>query len=126
MSHFKLSALSEPVTSNTGLEHAVLQSLLNWAKAQKNDPLDEGQGKQGWWASEFVQAVGCRYWTLARAKQTTDTLNRAKRYTTLALQWLLDEKIVSSIDINIFYEGERLIRVIDITLPDNSTTQVTL
>ena len=123
---FELSAITVPISSENGLKHAILQSLLNWAKAQKNDPLDEGQDKQGWWASEFVRGVGCRDWTLARSKQTTDTLNRAKRYTTLALQWLLDEKIVSSIDINTFYEGERLIRVIDITLPDNSTTQVTL
>ena len=126
MSYFELSALTDSLSSKNGLEHAVLQSLLNWAKAQKNDPLDEGQDKQGWWADEFVRAVGCRDWTLARAKQTTDTLNRAKRYTTLALQWLLDEKIAFSVSVNAFIEGERLIRVIDITLPDNSTTQVIL
>jgi len=126
MSYFKLSALTEPLNSPDGLAQAVLQSLLNAEKAQKNDLLDDGQDKQGWWAGEFVRAVGCRDWTLARSKQTTDTLNRAKRHTTQALKWLLDEKIAINIDINAFFEGERLIRVIDITLPDNSQQQVTL
>lgn len=126
MSHFKLSALTDPLSNPNGLEHAVLQSLLNWGKAQKNDPLDADQDKQGWWAHEFVNAVGCRDWTLARAKQTPDTLNRAKRYTEQALQWLLDEKIAINIDVQTSFEGSRLIRVIDITLPDNSKQQVTL
>jgi len=126
MSNFELSALSDPLSSANGLEHAVLQSLLNWAKAQKNDLLDADQDKQGWWAHEFVNAVGSRDWTLARAKQTTDTLNRAKRYTKLALQWLLDESIAINIDVKTSFDGSRLIRVIDITLPDNSKQQVTL
>jgi phage gp46-like protein len=126
MSYFKLSALTEPLSSPEGLEHAVLQSLLNWAKAQKNDPLDDGQDKQGWWAGEFVRAVGCRDWTLARAKQTADTLSRASRYTKQALQWLLDEKIAINIDVQTLFESDRLIRVIDITLPDNRKQQVTL
>ena len=126
MSYFTLSALTEPLSSNDGLEHAVLQSLLNWAKAQANDPLDDGQDKQGWWAGEFVSAVGCRDWTLARSKQTDDTLNRAKRYTAQALQWIIDDGAAKSIDIVATFEDGRLIRVVDITLPDNSKQQVKL
>ncbi|WP_022940105.1 phage GP46 family protein [Psychromonas hadalis] len=126
MSHFQLSALTEPVSSENGLKHAVLQSLLNWEKAQNNDPLDEDQDKQGWWASEFVQAVGCRDWTLARAKQTPDTLNRAKRYTEQALQWLIDEKVATQIDVNVSFKGDRLNRVIEFTLVDNKKYQVTV
>ncbi|WP_028864307.1 phage GP46 family protein [Psychromonas aquimarina] len=126
MSHFELDAFTEQVNSPNGLEHAVLQSLLNWSQAQKNDPLDADQDKQGWWAGEFIQAVGCRDWTLARGKQTPDTLNRAKRYTRQALQWLLDEKTAVHIDVTTFFENERLIRIINITLPDNSKQQVTL
>lgn len=126
MSHFKLSSLTEPVSSAIGLEHAVLQSLLNWAKAQENDPLDAGQDKQGWWANQFVNGVGSRDWILARAKQTPDTLNRAKRYTEKALQWLIDNKTAKKITVTATFEGERLIRVIDITLADNTKQQVTL
>jgi phage gp46-like protein len=126
MSHFQLSAITSPLNSINGLDHAVLQSLLNWEKAQKNDPLDEGQDKQGWWASQFVQGVGCRDWTLARAKQTPDTLNRAKRYTEHALQWLIDDHIVKQVIVNADFNGERLNRIIDITLADNTKHQVTV
>lgn len=126
MSHFQLTALTESVKSEVGLEHAVLQSLLNWAKAQNNDPLDEGQAKQGWWGGEFVQGVGCRDWTLARSKRTADTLNRAKRHTEQALQWLIDKKIATSITVTASFEGEKLIRIMNITLKNGTTQQVTV
>jgi len=126
MSHFQLAALTEPVKNTVGLEHAVLQSLLNWAKAQKNDPLDAGQEKQGWWGSEFVQGVGCRDWTLARSKQTADTLNRAKRHTEQALQWLIDKKIATNIEVTVNFKGEKLIRTMNITLKNGTTQQVTV
>jgi len=126
MSHFQLTALTEPLKSAVGLEHAVLQSLLNWAKAQKNDPVDEGQDKQGWWGSEYITAVGCRDWTLARSKQTTDTLNRAKRHTEQALQWLIDEKIAKSIEVTAYFEENKLKRLMNITLKNGTTQQVTI
>lgn len=126
MSYFQLTALTHSVNSHEGFKHAVLQSLLNFEKAQKNDPLDEGQDKQGWWASQFVQAVGSRDWTLARAKNTPDTASRAKRYTELALQWLIDNNTVKKIDVSISFEKERLTRVIELTLYDDTKQQVTI
>jgi phage gp46-like protein len=126
MSHFQLAALTEPIKSAEGLKHAVLQSLLNWAKAQKNDPLDEGQDKQGWWGGEFVQGVGCRDWTLARSKQTADTLNRAKRHTEQALQWLIDKKVVKSIEVTTYFEEGHLLRLMVVTLMDNTILKVTV
>tara|TARA_R110001583_G_scaffold15059_2_gene62451 strand:+ start:16368 stop:16748 length:381 start_codon:yes stop_codon:yes gene_type:complete len=126
MSHFQLTALTGPLKSAVGLEHAVLQSLLNWAKAQKNDLVDEGQDKQGWWAGEYITAVGCRDWTLARSKQTTDTLNRAKRHTEQALQWLIDKKIAKSIEVTTYFEEGKLKRLMNITLKNGTTQQVTI
>lgn len=126
MSYFQLTALTEPAYTDEGLKHAVLQSLLNWEKAQNNDPLDEGQDKQGWWGSEIVEAVGCRDWTLARAKQTPDTANRVKRYTEQALQWLINNTTAKTITVTVSYEGVRLTRIIDLTLKDNTLFQVTV
>ena len=126
MTHFQLAALTEQVKSTVGLEHAVLQSLLNWAKAQKNDPIDVGQDKQGWWGGEFVDGVGCRDWTLARSKRTTDTLNRAKRHTEQALQWLIDKKITQSIEVTAYFEGEKLMRIMNVTLKNGTKQQVTV
>ena len=126
MSYFQLTALTQPINSQEGFKHAVLQSLLNFEKAQKNDPLDEGQDKQGWWAAELVQAVGSRDWTLARSKNTPDTASRAKRYTELALQWLIDNNTVKKIEVSISFKAERLTRVIEFTLHDDTTQQVTI
>ncbi|MBN2605978.1 MAG: phage GP46 family protein [Thiotrichales bacterium] len=126
MSHFDLTAISNPLSNKTGLEHAILQSLLNWAKAHANDKIEKGQNHQGWWANEFLSGVGCRDWTLAREKQTGDTLSRAKHYTEQALEWLITQGRAKAIDVLCQYENERLVRLITITLPDGTEFQMTL
>lgn len=126
MSKFNLTALSAKIDSSTGIEHAVLQSVLNWSKAQTNDSIEPHQSKQGWWANEFLSGVGCRDWTLARSKQTNETLARAKHYTEQALQWLITEKIATKITVDAGFSNERLVRIIKITLKDQSTKEITL
>lgn len=124
--HFSLNALTSELSSAEGLNHAVLQSLLNWGKAQQNDPREPNQSKQGWWANEFLSGVGCRDWTLARSKQTTDTLNRAKHHTEQALHWLLTQQVATRIDVKAWYESDRLIRLITVTLINQKTQEITL
>ncbi len=126
MSKFKTSALTAKLETQQGLEHAVLQSLLNWAKAQPNDSLEMNQSKQGWWANEFLNGVGCRDWTLSRAKQTNETLKRAKHYTEQALHWLITQNVATAINVQTLFENDRLIRIINITLKDQSTQEITL
>lgn len=126
MSKFNLKALTAEIDSSTGIEHAVLQSLLNWSKAQVNDPLESNQSKQGWWANEFLSGVGCRDWTLARSKQTNETLKRAKHYTEQALEWLISQKMATKIMVEVGFANERLVRIIKITLKDQSTKEITL
>lgn len=124
MSQFNLEAVTENINSEKGLEHAVFQSLLNFGKAQANDPLEKGANKQGWWASEYTKETGCRDWTLAREKQTEETLTRAKIHTEKALEWLLNDKIVKKIIVTTHYQDERLIRIINITKQSNQRQQI--
>ncbi|MBD3611119.1 MAG: phage GP46 family protein [Hydrogenovibrio crunogenus] len=126
MSHFSLDAINNPVSNATGMEHAILQSLFNWSKAQLNDPVDKGQNRQGWWSESFIDAIGCRDWTLARSKQTDETLNRAKLYTETALQWLIDKQHATAIDVQCQYQDDRLVRLITVTLTDGQLFEVTL
>ncbi len=126
MNKFKLNALTAELNSSTGIEHAVLQSVLNWSKAQVNDPLEINQSKQGWWANEFLSGIGCRDWTLARSKQTNDTLRRAKHYTEESLQWLITQNIATKITVDAGFTNERLVRIIKITLKDQSEKEITL
>lgn len=124
MSLFNLDAVTQPLKSKEGLEHAVLQSLLNWGKAKVNDGIEDGQDKQGWWGNEFKPHVNCRDWTLARAKQTPDTLTKVIRFTEQSLAWLIADKIAKKIDIAASFEGMKLVRIINITLVDNTKYQV--
>lgn len=126
MSHFELNALTRSLNEQEGMKHAILQSLLNWSKARANDPIEKDQDHQGWWANEFLSGVGCRDWTLARSKQTNETLRRAKHYTEQALDWLIAQGKATAIEVECEYVGERLNRRITITLPDETTMEVTV
>lgn len=123
---FELTALSEKISTDDGMKHSILQSLLNWSEAKPNDLIDADQDRQGWWADEFLSGVGTRDWTLARAKQTPETLSRAKIYTQKALQWLIDQNHAVAIDVQTSYNGERLSRLITVTRPNRKTFEMTL
>jgi phage gp46-like protein len=104
MSEFELAALTNDVTTADGLKHAVLQSLHNWQRDNQ---------QHGWWSDT---GIGTKDWLLAREKQTEQTLKQAKRYTTQALQWLIDKGVAQDIDISCSFAGDKLQRVIEIRL----------
>lgn len=126
MSQFKLAALTAKLDTEEGIRHAVLQSILNWGKAQQNDPLEKDQSKRGWWAEEFVSGIGNRDWTLSRQKQTKDTKTRAKHYTEQCVNWLLEEEHIRAINVTCHYKKERLNRLIVVTLLDGTTMEINL
>ena len=43
--------------------------------------------------------MGSLLWTLAREKITSDTMNKAKEYAEDALKWLIDDKVLTKIDV---------------------------
>lgn len=110
---FALSALSAPIASKDGLNHAVLQSLLNFATAKKTDEIEQGHHRQGWWAG---QTVGARSWTMARSKNTQEVRAKLKRFTEQALQWLIDEGYAKSIKVEIENQGTWVNRLVIIEL----------
>ena len=117
---FKLSHLSQPIETDEGLQAAILQSLLNHERAALNDPIEKAESKRGWWARQYLPAVGCRDWTLKREKLNNDTLNRAIRHTKKALDWLTEQGHVLKIEVIGEYKNDRLNRLITITKKDNS------
>ena len=85
------------------LRTAVLISLFTDRTAQLDDEIPDGSADpRGWWG-DTGQAVpiGSRIWLLERAKQTPETLRQARDYAIEALQWLIDDKVVASFDINV-------------------------
>lgn len=80
---------------------AVMVSLGTDRRAAASDLIPDGtDDRRGWWADHLAaDALGSRLWLLARAKNTSETLTEAQDYAAEALQWLVDDGIWSTMDI---------------------------
>jgi phage gp46-like protein len=95
------------LASEDGLATAIILSLFSDRRARPDDRLpDRESDRRGWWGDAFPPAVaagddriGSRLWLLHREKSTDETLERAKDYISEALQWLIDDGIAASIEI---------------------------
>ncbi|MGL4859675.1 MAG: phage GP46 family protein [Enterobacteriaceae bacterium] len=84
--------------SDDDLPTAVLISLFTDRLARTDDRLDD-DNRRGWWGDhEQDQRIGSRLWLLAREKLTTSVATRAETYAKEALQWLIDDRVVASIE----------------------------
>ncbi|AXK61545.1 phage GP46 family protein [Burkholderia sp. IDO3] len=87
------------VTGND-LQSAVLISLFTDRICNPDDAIPDGTGDpRGWWGDVGEdKPIGSRLWLLDRSKQTQEVLNDARDYILEALQWLVDDGVVASID----------------------------
>jgi phage gp46-like protein len=99
------SVTGSQLTMGGDLDNAILISLCTDRIAEPTDVIpDSSNDPRGWWGDAYGDAnypIGSRMWLLRRAKQTQDTLQRAYDYHTEALQWLIDDGVVASFDINV-------------------------
>lgn len=88
------------------LTRAVVISLFTHRRA---DPDDNADVPMGWWGDTWPVAVNDRYgsklWLLQRSKLTNALVNTVRNYLREALQWMLDDGVVSRIDIDIQRTG---------------------
>lgn len=81
------------------LIRAVIISLFTWRRANTGDRVDGA--RYGWWgdgaAAITGDRIGSRLWLLSREKLLPETFNRAREYASEALQWLIDDKVASSV-----------------------------
>lgn len=88
----------------TALRRAVEISLFTWRRADDSDQVD-GNDKQGWWGDSYPSQVndriGSRLWLLRRKTITVQTIQDAKRYCEEALNWLIDDGHVITVDVTI-------------------------
>lgn len=127
MNHFNLSAFTAPLTTNEGLIHAVLQSVLNHAESTENDRARmKNTDRGGCWSDELINGVGSRDWTLKREKLTAQTISRAKRFYEDALKWLVSEKHVQAVTIDAYQLSPTVLgRKVVLTLNDGVKLEVT-
>lgn len=88
------------------LMRAVVISLFTHRRA---DPDDNSDVPMGWWGDTWPAVANDRYgsklWLLQRSKLTNELVNTVRTYLRDALQWMLDDGVVSRIDINIQRTG---------------------
>ena len=68
--------------------------------------------EQGFWGDVLLgRSIGSLLWTLERSTINETTLVLIKQYSTDALQWLLDQKIVTSIDVSVYRQSTNRINL---------------
>ena len=102
-----LVLIDNDLASDRGLETAVLLSLFLDRRAQPDDrpPSGDPNDRRGWWADELAAVegdqIGSRLWLLDRSVSSNETARRAEEYVREALAWLIEDRVASSIDVQI-------------------------
>lgn len=116
---------SGDLASGNDLQTAIYISLFTDRQARADDDYD-GDDRRGWWGdSGSDYPIGSRIWLLRRKKLTTAIANKAIDYASEALQWLIDDGVVASINIEsqIVYPS-RLYLFITYQKPDLTSSTV--
>jgi len=84
-----------------GLATSVLISLFTDARAPDVTVLPLGETSlRGWWGDTGTQHItGSLLWLVQREKMLPEVAEKAREYCVDALQWLLDEDIVESVEV---------------------------
>lgn len=118
-----LVAEANDLVRDAGLETAILLSLYTDRRAEDGDVLPLGEtDRRGWWgdAVPVVEGdrMGSRLWLLAREKQTDTVRRRAEEYVREALQWLVDDRVASRIEVAVSFPRSGAIGItVDIYRP---------
>lgn len=95
------------LTTGQDLETACLVSLFTDKLATPDFvPTDGTSDRRGWWADVYNdRPLGSSLWQLERAKKTRDTLGLARTYAQDALQWLIDDGVAATVQVNTLWLG---------------------
>lgn len=114
----------------SALRRAVVISLLTWRRAEPSDPVDDSN-LQGWWADSYPEQpndrIGSRLWLLRRRSITAQTLRDAQRYCEEALQWLIDDGLVTAVQVQIARaDTNRLTAHVQLQRPDGDPVDLNI
>lgn len=90
--------------TDDGLETAVIMSLFTDRRVSTDEELPAGEpSRRGWWGDVAPEVpgdiIGSRLWLLNREKSLATVVVRANEYAREALQWLIDDKVASRVDV---------------------------
>lgn len=108
-----------------GLETAVSISIFTNKREDEETRLPGNiNDKGGWWGSEFSEVeIGSHLWLLRRARNRNEVLSLSEQYVKQGLQWMVDEGIAESIEVESSFSDEKTLQLnIDISRPRVSET----
>jgi len=93
-----------------GLSTAVMISLFTDARADDSDPYDNNDRK-GWWGDLVSEVdgdnIGSKLYLLDRSKITDETTVNAKQYIIDALQWMIEDEVAESVEVDTWIFGSK-------------------
>lgn len=97
------------VMSDSTFETAITITLGTDARASNNDILPKGYTTQrGYWANNLLGInLGCKLWLLHRSILSNTTVVLAKQYLLDGFQWMIDDGIISTLDVKVNRVGLR-------------------
>lgn len=102
---FDLSILRWDLETDDGFEAAILISLFTDARVTEEELSAGDTELRGWWGDAVEnpdqQNTGSKLWLLDRTQITDEVLEAARQYSLEALQWLLDDGIVGTVDVDV-------------------------
>lgn len=101
LSHADWEMQGTQLAAGSDLDTSLIISLFTDRLAAADDDIPDGTNdRRGWWGDTGeAYPIGSRLWLLERAKLTADAPLRAKNYCAEALQWMIDDGVVATIDI---------------------------
>ncbi|MCX9071852.1 phage GP46 family protein [Citrobacter portucalensis] len=97
------------VKTSSQLDPLTRAVVISFFTHRRADPDDNADVPMGWWGDTWPAVANDRYgsklWLLQRSKLTNELVNTVRTYLRDALQWMLDDGVVSRIDIDIQRTG---------------------
>ncbi len=102
---FDLNIVNWDLEMDDGLETAILISLFSDTRVESEE-LSAGDSElRGFWGDAVDNPdqinTGSKLWLLERSKITDETLESARQYCIDALQWLLDDGVAGSLEVEV-------------------------
>ncbi|MFM0220017.1 phage GP46 family protein [Paraburkholderia caledonica] len=93
----------------------VLVSIFTDRTSNPDDVIPDGAGDPRGWRGDIGEEkpIGSRLRLLDRLTQTQEVLNNARDYINEALQWLIDDGVVASIDVQTQWGARHVFRCAD-------------
>lgn len=108
----------DDLVNETGMTTAVLLSLFLDRRAEPDDELPAGDGdRRGWLFDQFAEEegdlIGSRAWLLDRSASRRDNVKKLEEYHREALAWMIEDGVVSRIDLEYVMAKKELLAAID-------------